>query len=92
MTPEPILLIEVLSPGNKSETYENVRTYTTLPSVREIVIVHSTLVRAEWLVRDNHGHWPPNPTELNGSDPLTLASIGASFALGEVYAGTHLEG
>ena len=92
MTPEPVLLIEVLSPGNKSETYENVRAYTTLPSVREIVIVHSTAVRVELLVRDEHGHWPPNPVELDGGDTLTLGSIGASIPLTEVYAGTHLGG
>ena len=90
MTPEPVVLIEVLSPGNKNETYENVRAYGTIPSVREIVIVHSTLVRAELLVRDEHGHWPPNPTELGGTDALMLASIGASFPLAEVYAATHL--
>ena len=90
MTPEPVLLIEVLSPGNKNETYENVLAYTTIPSVREIVIVHSTTVRAELLVRDGHGHWPPNPTDLSGKDALTLASLGASIELVDVYAGTHL--
>ncbi len=36
MTPDPILLVEVLSPGNASETWENVMAYTTLPSVQEI--------------------------------------------------------
>ena len=92
MTPEPVLLIEVLSPGNKQDTYENVRAYTTLPSVREIVVVHSTAVKAEVLVRGADGHWPPNATEIGAGGMLALASIGAEIALAEVYAGTHLAG
>ena len=90
MTPEPILLIEVLSPGNKPQTYENVRAYATIPSVREIVIVHSTAVRAELLVRDELGNWPANPAETGTGDALPLTSISATFLLTEVYAGTHL--
>ena len=35
MLQEPLLLIEVLSPSNKAETWSNVWTYTTIPSVRE---------------------------------------------------------
>ena len=92
MTPDPILLIEVLSPSNKSDTYENVRAYTTIPSVREIVIVHSTQIRAELLVRDEHGHWPANATEIGVNDVLKLNSINATLPLAEVYAGTHLAG
>ena len=34
MTPDPILLVEVLSPGNAQDTYENVRAYATLASVK----------------------------------------------------------
>ena len=90
MTPEPVLLIEVLSPGNAQDTYENVRANTTLPSVREIVIVHSTAVRAELLVRDENGHWPPNATEIGAGGTLAFPSIGAVIPLSEVYAGTHL--
>ena len=39
--PDPILLIEILSPGNSTDTWENVWSYCTIPSVREIAIVHS---------------------------------------------------
>jgi Uma2 family endonuclease len=90
MTPEPLLLIEVLSPGNKSETYENVRAYATIPSVREIVVIHSTTIKAEILVRDENGDWPSNATEICNDAVLTLSSIDASFPLIQLYANTHL--
>ena len=36
MMPNPVLLIEVLSPSNETETWRNVWSYTTIPSVQEI--------------------------------------------------------
>ena len=56
--PDPIVLIEILSPGNASDTWDNVWSYTTIPSVREIVVVHSTRVMVELLRRDAEGNWP----------------------------------
>src|SRR5580698_6031783 len=38
MIAEPVLLIEILSPSNEADTWANVWTYTTIPSVREILI------------------------------------------------------
>jgi Uma2 family endonuclease len=90
MTPEPLLLIEVLSPGNKTETYENVRAYATIPSVREIIVIHSTTIKAEILVRESNGDWPSNATEIYNGAVLTLSSIKASFPLVQLYASTHL--
>ncbi len=92
MTPDPVLLVEVLSPTNAAETWDNVIAYTTLPSVQEILVVHSTRVKAEILRRDAQGHWPPNPTPIEAGGTIGLASIGADIALKEVYAGTHLAG
>lgn len=90
MTPDPILLIEILSPGNKQDTYDNVRAYATLPSVLEIVMIESTRIGAEVLRRDETGDWPPNPEAIAHGALLELKSIGASFPLHHVYAGTHL--
>ena len=39
---EPVLLVEIFSPGNKSETWANVWAYTTIPSVQEILVIDST--------------------------------------------------
>lgn len=90
LTPDPILLIEVLSPTNANDTYENVRAYATLPSVTEILIVHSTRVRVEVLKRDAKGDWPPNPDTVEAGGTVNLASIAAELALVDVYLGTHL--
>ena len=89
-TPDPVLLIEVLSPSNASETYESVRAYATLPSVQEILVVHSTRLEAELLRRDASGHWPANATILTAGSTLRLDSIGTSLAIADIYAGTHL--
>ena len=89
-TPDPVLLIEVLSPSNASETYESVRAYATLPSVQEILVVHSTRLEAELLRRDASGDWPANATVYASGSTFQLESIGTSLALAEIYAGTHL--
>jgi len=47
---EPILVIIILSPSNESEMRENVWAYTTIPTVREILMLRSTRIAAE-LVR-----------------------------------------
>ncbi len=88
--PDPIALIEVLSPGNAADTWDNVWAYTTIPSVREIAVVHSTRVLAEVLRRDADGHWPAEPEEIGGEGMLRLDSIAVAFPLREAYAQTHL--
>jgi Uma2 family endonuclease len=88
--PDPVALIEVLSPGNASDNWDNVWAYTTIPSVREIVVVHSTRVLAEVLRRGADGHWPEQPEEIGADDVLRLESIAVAFALREAYAQTHL--
>ena len=92
MTPDPILLVEVLSPGNANDTYENVRAYATLPNMREIVVVHSTRIKAELLRRDESGSWPPDPIMIGEDAPLRLESVDAVLSMANVYAGTHLIG
>ena len=88
--PDPILLIEILSPGNASDTWDNVWSYTTIPSVREIVVVHSTRLFAELLRRQADGNWPAEPLEIGPDGALRLESIGFACPLIDVYAQTHL--
>jgi len=90
MTPEPILLIEVLSPGNAADTWDNVPHYASPPSVAEILIVHSTRMRAELLRRAANGDWPENPEVIDAQGVVELASIGLDLPLAEAYAKTHL--
>ena len=90
MMPDPVLLVENLSPGNTAETWENISYYASLPTVAEILVVHSTQVRAELLRRGADGSWPENPASIEAGGTITLASIGLDIALAEIYAGTYL--
>ena len=90
MTPDPILLVEVLSPGNSQDTYENVRAYATLSSVKEILVVYSTSMKAEVLRRDASGGWPANPDMIEAGGTIALETIGGTITVAECYAGTYL--
>ena len=52
---EPILLVAVLSPSNEAETRENVWAYTTIQTVREILLIRSTRVAVELIRRQPDG-------------------------------------
>lgn len=86
---DPVLLVEILSPSNQAETWTNVWAYTTIPSVREILIVHSTAMRAELLRRGPDGAWPDRATIIEDG-MLELASIDFRVDLTSLYLGTRL--
>jgi Uma2 family endonuclease len=90
MVPNPILLIEILSPGNEAQTRANIWAYTTIPSVQEILAVHSTRVEAELLRRGTDGNWPEEPEILAGTDTLNLRSIDYAVTLAALYRTTAL--
>ena len=82
-------MVEILSPTNKTETWTNVWAYTTIPTVKETLILHSVRIRAELLRRDDQNQWPERPL-VNEDGALELASIGFSVPLRSVYRGTRL--
>ena len=88
--PDPILIIEILSPSNEAETRENVWAYTTIPSVREILLVRSTDIGAELFRRQDDGNWPEQPELIGNGDEFALDSIGFRAKLGDFYEDTHL--
>jgi len=88
--PDPVLLIEILSPSNEAETWESVWAYTTIPSVREILVVRSTTAAAELLRRQPDGNWPEQPETIGPTADLRLDSVGFVCPLAELYAQTHL--
>jgi Uma2 family endonuclease len=85
----PVLVVEVLSPSNRTETWQNVWSYTTIPSLREILILSSTAIRADLLRRGSDGNWPAAATVIEAGD-LILASIGLTVQLAELYRTTRL--
>jgi Uma2 family endonuclease len=88
--PDPILIIEILSPSNEAETRQNVWAYASIPSVREILLVRSTEIAAELLCRQADGSWPDQPELVDGTAEIALAGIGYRAPLREFYEDTHL--
>lgn len=86
----PVLLIEILSSSNQAETWANVWTYTTIPSVEEIFIVQSERVAAELLHRGPDGIWPDKPLSIERGGNVILESIGFTFPLMKAYRTTRL--
>jgi Uma2 family endonuclease len=91
MTDEPVLLIEILSPGNEAKTRSNIWTYTTIPSVQEILAVHSTRMEIELLRRAADGNWPDSPLSVKAQDRLELTSIGFAVPAADIYRTAGLE-
>ena len=81
---DPVLLVEILSPSNEAKTRANAWAYATIPSVREVLILSSTAVRAEIL---RQGEETP---DRRRTESLRLTSIGYAGPLAEFYATTNL--
>ena len=88
--PEPILLVEILSPSNAPETWSNVWAYATIPSVKQILVVHSSRVEAHLLTRQADGAWPHSGDTISADGAVDLGTIGLNFAVQEAYFGTFL--
>ncbi len=93
--PDPILIVEILSPSNEpqtreNETRENVWAYASIPSVRDILLLASTGIEAELLHRAADGAWPAQPEIIGPEDELVLGSIDLRLPLSAFYADTHL--
>ena len=87
---EPILLIEILSPSNQVETWINVWSYTTIPSVREILVLQGRSIGAHLLRRRADGTWPDQADRIEAGD-LALESIDFRAPLGSIYRTTRLD-
>lgn len=88
--PDPVLLIEILSPSNENETRANIWAYTTIPTVREILAVRSTRIEAELLRRRDDGSWPEEPDLIGPTADLSLVSIEFVGPLAAFYRTTEL--
>ncbi|HYP36908.1 MAG TPA: Uma2 family endonuclease, partial [Stellaceae bacterium] len=86
---DPVLVIEILSPSNQAKTWTNVWAYTSIPSVREILVLRADRIAAELLRRSPQGEWPDRPIAIAEGE-LALESIGFGMALAELYARTGL--
>ncbi|WP_428492560.1 Uma2 family endonuclease [Rhodopila sp.] len=85
MLPDPVLLVEILSPSNEAKTRTNIWAYCTIPSVREILAVRSTRMEVELLRRDADGNWPDAAVLVTPPGLLDLSSIGFRTAVADLY-------
>lgn len=90
IVPEPTVLIEILSPSNEAATRANIWAYTTIPSVREILAVHTVRIEAELLRRNGDGSWPEEAETIGPDGTLTLPSVGFTVPLRAFYRTTSL--
>jgi Uma2 family endonuclease len=86
---DPVLLVEILSPSTQAETWSNVFAYTTIPSVKEILVLSTAVIGAELLRRNTDGTWPKQPACVEGGN-LVLESIGLNLPLAAAYRTTRL--
>jgi Uma2 family endonuclease len=82
---EPLIVVEILSPSDKAETWANVWSYVTIPSVLEILVLHTADTRADLLLRQADGSWPENPVALTSGDALRLESIDFTVPIAAFY-------
>lgn len=82
---EPVLVIEILSPSNSAETWQNVWSYMTIPSVREVIVMYTAEVRMDLFRREPDGALPDDPLPLRSGDTVTLDSIGLTVPVVAFY-------
>lgn len=87
--PDPILIVEVLSPSTQADDRGvKLRAYRRLPSVRHILLLASDQPAAEHYARSGE-RWLL--TDLDLSDTLRLDGLDVELALDELYAGLSFE-
>jgi Uma2 family endonuclease len=88
----PLVLVEILSPSNKVDTWTNVWSYTTIPSVTEILVLHAAEIQGELLRRQDDGLWPDDPVQLPAGEDVRLDSIGFAGLLAGFHRTSGLTG
>ena len=86
---DPLLIVEILSPGTALyDRQTKVSDYRRIPSVEEILLINSASIFAEVLRREGD-RWL---TEIvrGPQGTLSLASIGLTAAMSELYEGIDL--
>ena len=78
-----------MSPSNQAQTWTNIWFYLTIPNVREVLVLHSTSIRAELLRRAPDGSWPDRAVTM-ADGVLALESIDFRVDLSSLYERTRL--
>lgn len=86
----PVLVAEILSPGNERKTRSNVWAYMSIPSVREILLLYGWRCEGELLRRQPDNSWPERPEPLKIASTLTLETAHLAVPFREVYVTSGL--
>ncbi len=88
--PEPVLIVEILSPSNRRQTWESIHAMASISTLKEIVVVESEKIHVEVFRRGEDGAWPKTGEVSEAGGTLRLESMSAEFPVAEVYSGTVL--
>jgi len=88
--PNPVLIVEILSPSNQKETWESIQACASIGSLAEIVVVAFDAIRISIFRKRPDGSWPEQPEIVESGGTVRLAAIEGGFAIDEMYAGTEL--
>lgn len=87
----PTLLVEVTSPGTEGwDRGEKLESYVQIPSLQEILLVAHQRRHLELRSRTPGGSW--TLSQATGGGTLTLASVGATLSVDDLYAGLAIGG
>ena len=88
--PDPILIVEVLSPSNERQTWESIWACITVETIREVMVVDSERMHVMVYTKDAKGAWPEEPQRVEAGGTVRLSSIDAAILISDIYADTNL--
>jgi Uma2 family endonuclease len=88
----PILIVEILSPSNPDATWETIHALANLTSLKEILVLQSTVMEAHVFTRAADGAWPYDPVVSGFGDTIQLTCLDLALPMADVYEGTIMAG
>lgn len=88
---DPVLIVEIMSPGNENETWDSIQSLAGLTSLKEVLVVQSESVQADVYRREPSGAWPRTPVSTGAGGGVRLDSIDLDLAVADIYFGTSLD-
>lgn len=88
--PNPVLIVQVMSPNNVEEQWESIRALAHVISIREIVVAESETVEVQVFRRQTDNNWPAEPERVGPGGTVRLASLDLDIAVADLYWGTAL--
>ncbi len=85
--PNPILIVQIMSPTNEEDTWESIQACATIPSLNEIVVVESTKVQISLFLKQVDGIWPDDPVIVEAGGTVAIKTLDLEFQIDDLYRG-----